>query len=63
LQVFKIENPFGRRSPEIIRLAVMMYVLFPMPLRTVEDLPHERSIAISHYEKARLYCRCVAAEH
>jgi len=63
LQSFEIENPFGQRSPEILRLAVMTYVLFPMPLRTVEDLPHERSIAISHYEKARLYCSYVAAEH
>ena len=35
-------------SPEIIRLAVMMYVRFPLSLRQVEDLLHERGIDISH---------------
>lgn len=35
-------------SPEIIRLAVMMYVRFPLSLRNVEDLLHERGIDISH---------------
>lgn len=35
-------------SPEIIRLAVMMYVRFPLSLRNVEDLLHERGINISH---------------
>ena len=35
-------------SPEIIRLAVMMYVLFPLSLRNVEDLMDERGIDISH---------------
>jgi putative transposase len=29
-------------SPEIIRLAVMMYVRFPLSLFNVEDLLHER---------------------
>jgi len=28
-------------SPEIIRLAVMVYVRFPLSLRNVEDLLHE----------------------
>ena len=43
-------NPFRyfRTSPEIIRLAVMMYVRFPLSLRNVEDLLHERGIEISH---------------
>ena len=43
-------NPFRyfRTSPEIIRLAVMMYVRFPLSLRNVEDLLHERGIDISH---------------
>ena len=31
-------------SPEIIRLAVMLYVRFPLSLRNVEDLLHERGI-------------------
>lgn len=35
-------------SPAIIRLAVMLYVRFPLSLRNVEDLLHERSIDISH---------------
>jgi putative transposase len=35
-------------SPEIIRLAVMMYVRFPLSLRNVEDLLHEHGIDISH---------------
>ena len=39
-------SPFRyfRTSPEIIRLAVMMYVRFPLSLRNVEDLLHERGI-------------------
>ena len=43
-------NPFRyfRTSPEIIRLAVMMYVRFPLSLRDVEDLLYERGIDISH---------------
>jgi len=43
-------NPFRyfKTSPEIIRLAVMMYVRFPLSLRNVEDLLHERGIDISH---------------
>jgi putative transposase len=35
-------------SPEIIRLAVMLYVGFPLSLRNVEDLLHERGIDVSH---------------
>ena len=35
-------------SPEIIRLAVMMYVKYPLSLRNVEDLLSERGIDISH---------------
>ena len=46
-------NPFRyfKTSPEIIRLTVMMYVRFPLSLRQVEDLLHERGIDIS-YETA-----------
>ncbi len=39
---------YSKTSPEIIRLAVMMYVRFPLSLRNVEDLLHERGIEISH---------------
>lgn len=35
-------------SPEIIRLAVMLHIRFPLSLRNVEDLLHERGIEISH---------------
>ncbi|RYH06635.1 IS6 family transposase [Tropicimonas sp. IMCC6043] len=39
---------YFKTSPEIIRLAVMLYVRFPLSLRNVEDLLHERGIDISH---------------
>ena len=43
-------SPFRyfKTSPEIIRLAVMLYIRFPLSLRNVEDLLHERGIDISH---------------
>jgi len=43
-------NPFKyfNSSPEVIRLAVMMYIRFPLSLRNVEDLLHERGIDVSH---------------
>jgi putative transposase len=49
-------SPFRyfKTSPEIIRLAVMMYVRFPLSLRNVEDLLHERGIEIS-YETVRFW--------
>ena len=42
-------SPFRyfKTSPEVIRLAVMMYVRFPLSLRNVEDLLHERGIDVS----------------
>ena len=39
---------YFKTSPEIIRLAVMLYVRFPLSLRNVEDLLHERGIDVSH---------------
>jgi putative transposase len=43
-------DPFRyfKTSREIIRLAVMLYVRFPLFLRNVEDLLHERGIDVSH---------------
>ena len=43
-------SPFRyfKTSLEIIRLAVMMYVRFPLSLRNVEDLLHERGIDVCH---------------
>lgn len=43
---------YHKTSPEIIRLAVLMYVRFPLSLR--EDLLHERGIDIS-YETVRAW--------
>jgi len=46
----KPDNPFRyfNSSREVIRLAVMMCVRFPLSLRNVEDLLFERGIDISH---------------
>ena len=43
-------SPFRyfKTSPEIIRLAVMLYIRFPLSLRKIEDLLHECGIEISH---------------
>ena len=43
-----MHNPFRyfNSLPEIIRLAVVMYVRFPLSLRQVEDLLFERGIDI-----------------
>jgi putative transposase len=45
-----MRDPFKyfKTSPEIIRLAVMMYIRFPLSLRNVEDLLQERGIDITH---------------
>jgi putative transposase len=49
-------SPFRyfKTSPEIICLAVTMYVRFPLSLQNVEDLLHERGIDIS-YETVRFW--------
>jgi len=43
-------NPFRyfNASPDVIRLAVLMYVRFPLSLRNVEDLLFERGIDLCH---------------
>jgi transposase-like protein len=45
ISVWAMPNPVSFRyfktSPEIIQLAVMLYVRFPLSLRNVEDLLHE----------------------
>tara|TARA_B110000438_G_scaffold36215_1_gene35986 strand:- start:351 stop:554 length:204 start_codon:yes stop_codon:yes gene_type:complete len=43
-----------KTSPVIIRLAVMMYVRYPLLLRQTEDILHERIIDIS-YETVRAW--------
>jgi putative transposase len=47
---------YFKTSPEIIRPAVMMYVRFPLSLRNVEDLLHERGVEVSH-ETVRFWWR------
>ena len=51
-----MRNPFRyfKTSPDIIRLAVMMYIRFPLSLRQVEDILHERGVDIS-YETVRVW--------
>ncbi len=51
-----MRNPFRyfNSSPEVIRLAVMMYIRYPLSLRQVEDLLFERGIDIC-YETVRLW--------
>jgi putative transposase len=46
----KPPSPFRyfHSSPEIIRLAVLLYVRFPLSLRNVEDLLFERGIDVCH---------------
>ena len=48
-----MRNPFRyfNSSPEVIRLAVMMYIRYPLSLRQVEDLLFERM-----YIMSRLRC-------
>ena len=43
-------NPFKyyKTSPEIIKLAVMYYIRYPLSLRQVEDILHERGIDVCH---------------
>jgi hypothetical protein len=54
-------SPFHyfKTSREIIRLAVMLYVRFPLSLRNVEDPLHERGrgIDVSHETVRRRTCR------
>lgn len=49
-------SPFKyfKRSAEIIGRAVFLYIQFPLSLRIVEDLLHERGVDVSH-ETVR-YC-------
>lgn len=44
------QNPFKyyKTSPEIIKLAVMYYVRYPLSLRQVEDILFERGVDVCH---------------
>jgi len=39
---------YFKTNPEIIRLAVMYYVRYPLSFRQVEDILHERGVDICH---------------
>ena len=39
---------YFKTSPEIIQITVMLYARFPLSLRNVEDLLHERGVDVSH---------------
>ena len=45
-----MRNPFRyfNSSPGVIRLAVLVYIRYPLSLRQVEDLLFERGIEICH---------------
>ena len=45
---------YFKTSPEIIQLALMLYVRFPLSLRNVEDLLYERGVDVS-YESVRYW--------
>ena len=45
---------YFKTSPEIVQLAVMLYVRFPLSLRNVEDLLHERGVDVN-YESVRYW--------
>ena len=47
-------SPFRyiKSNPGVIRLAVTLYVRFPLSLRNVENLPHERSIVVGLERRA-----------
>ncbi len=52
-----MRNPFRyfNSSSEVIRLAVMMYIRYPLSPRQVEDMRFERTIDIRH-ETVRFWC-------
>ena len=52
---------YFKTSQEIIRLAVMYYVRYPLIFRQVEDILHERGIDISH-ETVRFWVELVTSE-
>jgi hypothetical protein len=57
-----IQNPFRyfKTSREVIQLAVLMYVRFPLSLRYVEDLLNERGIDLCH-QSISLCDHCLAS--
>ncbi len=60
-----MRNPFRyiNNSPKVIRLAVMMYVRYPLLLYQVEDLHFERGIDICHETVRFWWKRCRRESH
>jgi hypothetical protein len=56
-----MQNPFRyfNSSPEVIRLAVMMYIRYPLSLRQVEDFLIERGINIRSRDGSILVQVCL----
>ena len=50
----QISFRYSKICPEITQLAVMLYVRFPLSLRNVEDLLHERGVGL-RYEPIRYW--------
>ena len=50
----RVSFRYFKTSPEIIQLAVALYVRFPLSQRNVEDLLHERGVDVS-YESVRYW--------
>ena len=48
-----MRNPcrYFNSSPEVIRLAVMLYIRYPLSLRQVEDILFERGIDLPQGER------------
>ena len=44
----QVSFSYFKTSLEIILLEVMLYLRFPLSLRNVEDLPHERGVDVSY---------------
>jgi putative transposase len=44
-----VSSCYGKTSPKIIQLAVILYVRLPLSLRNVEDLLHERGVVGKTY--------------
>ncbi len=51
-----MRNPFRyfNSSPEVIRLAVMMYIRYPLSLRQVEDLLRALDVTMKRYGRCGL---------
>ena len=52
---------YFKTIPEIIQLAVMLYVRFPLSLRNLEDLLHESGVDVS-YENVRYWWSRVGSQ-